>query len=108
MSLTKSTVIDQITVTENGIILYREATRIMEDGVQLSQTYHRSSLTPAQDLTGVPDNVIAICNAAWTFEIVSAYQAVQAATAAEREAQRLAAEAAQAAAQLAQESGTPS
>jgi len=78
MSLTKITVVDQITVTENGIILYREATRIMEDGNQLSQTYHRSSLTPAQDLTGVPTNVVAICNAAWTAEVVSAYQAAQA------------------------------
>jgi DNA-binding transcriptional LysR family regulator len=78
MSLTKQTVIDQITVTENGIVLYREATRIMEDGVQLSQTYHRSSLTPGQDLTGVPANVVAICNAAWTAEIVAAYQTAQA------------------------------
>jgi DNA-binding transcriptional LysR family regulator len=79
MSLTKTTTIDQITVTENGIVLYREATRIMEDGVQLSQTYHRSSLTPAQDLTGVPANVVAICNAAWTPEVIAAYQAQQAA-----------------------------
>ena len=77
MSLTKQTVIDQITVTENGIVLYREATRIMENGVQLSQTYHRSSLTPAQDLTGIPANVVAICNAAWTAEVVAAYQAAQ-------------------------------
>ena len=75
----------------------------MEDGNQISRAYHRSSLTPAQDLTGVPANVVAICNAAWTAEIVSAYQAVQAAAAAEREAQRLAAEAAQAAAQAAAE-----
>ena len=78
MSLTKQTVIDQITVTENGIILYREATRIMEDDVQLSQTYHRSSLTPAQDLTGVPANVVAICNTVWTAECIAAYQAAQA------------------------------
>jgi DNA-binding transcriptional LysR family regulator len=77
MSLTKSTVIDQITVTENGIVLFREATRIMEDGVELSKTYHRSSLTPGQDLTGIPDNVVAICNAAWTPEVVAAFQAVQ-------------------------------
>ena len=75
MSLTKTTVVDQITVTENGIVLYREATRIMEDGKQLSQTFHRTSLTPAQDLTGVPANVVAICNAAWTAEVVAAYQA---------------------------------
>jgi hypothetical protein len=75
MSLTKQVVIDQITVQENGIILYREATRIMEDGKQLSQTYHRSSLTPAQDLTGAPSNVVAICNTVWTAECIAAYQA---------------------------------
>jgi len=84
MSLTKETVIDQITVNENGIILYREATRIMEDGVQLSQTYHRSSLTPAQDLTGIPANVVAICNTVWTAEVIAAYQAAQAAAEAAR------------------------
>ena len=75
MALSKETVVDQITVTENGIVLYREATRIMEDGEQLSQTYHRTSLTPAQDLTGHPANVVAICNVAWTPEVVAAYQA---------------------------------
>jgi archaellum component FlaF (FlaF/FlaG flagellin family) len=78
MSLTKSTVIDQITVTENGIVLFREATRILEDGVELSKTYHRSSLTPGQDISGVPANVQAICNAAWTPEVVAAFQAAQA------------------------------
>jgi len=77
MSITKSTTIDQITVTENGIILYREATRIMEDGNELSKAYHRSSLTPGQDLTGVPANVVAICNVAWTAEVIAAYQAAQ-------------------------------
>ena len=77
MSLTKTTTVDQITVTENGTVLYREATRIMEDGVQLSQTYHRSSLTPGQDLTGVPANVVAHCNTAWTADVVAAYEAAQ-------------------------------
>ena len=84
MSLTKQTVVDQITVTENGIVLYREATRIMEDGNQISQTFHRSSLTPAQDLTGVPANVIAICNTVWTPEVIAAYQAAQVAAEAAR------------------------
>ena len=77
MSLTKTTTVDQILVEENGVVLYREATRIMEDGVQLSQTYHRSSLTPGQDLTGIPANVVAHCNTAWTAEVVAAYQASQ-------------------------------
>ena len=75
MSLTKVKVIDQITVTEGGAVLYREATRILEDGVELSKTYHRSSLVPGQDLTGVPSNVAAICGVAWTAEVVAAYQA---------------------------------
>ncbi len=75
MSLTKTTTIDQITVVENGTVLYREATRIMEDGNQISQTYHRTSLTPGQDLTGQPANVAAICNAAWTQEVIDAYNA---------------------------------
>jgi hypothetical protein len=75
MSLTKTTTVDQITVTENGTVLYREATRIMEDDNELTKTYHRPSLTPAQDLTGVPANVVAICNVAWTPEVIAAYQA---------------------------------
>jgi hypothetical protein len=86
MSLTKTTTVDQITIAENGTVLYREATRIMEDGNQISQTYHRSSLTPAQDLTGVPANVVAICNVAWTAEVIAAYQVAQAAAEAARNA----------------------
>jgi hypothetical protein len=78
MAITKQTTVDQITVTENGIVLYREATRIIEDGKELTKTYHRSSLTPGQDLTGQPTNVVAICNAAWTPEVIAAYQAQQA------------------------------
>ena len=74
MSLTKETVIDQITITENGIVLYRETTRILEDGVELSKSYHRSSLSPGQDLTGIPDQVVAHCNTAWTPEVIAAYQ----------------------------------
>jgi predicted ThiF/HesA family dinucleotide-utilizing enzyme len=78
MAIEKVKVIDQITVTENGIILYREATKIIEDGVELTKTYHRSSLTPGQDLTGQPDKVIAIAQAAWTADVIAAYQASQA------------------------------
>ena len=86
MSLTKTTTVDQITVTEDGTVLYREATRILEDGNQISQTFHRSSLTPAQDLTGVPANVVAICNLTWTAEVIAAYQAAMAAAKAARNA----------------------
>jgi DNA-binding transcriptional LysR family regulator len=72
---TETKVIDQITVTDNGTVLYREVTRILKDGEQVAQTYHRNSLAPASDLTGIPDNVVAICNVAWTPEVIAAYQA---------------------------------
>jgi len=77
MSLTKTKSVDQITVTENGVVLYREVTRILEEGVEISKTYHRSTLLPGQDLTGVADNVVAVCKAVWTSDVVSAFQSAQ-------------------------------
>ncbi len=77
MAITKETKVDQITVTENGIVLYREATRILEDGEELTKKYHRTSLTPGQYLTGQPEKVVAIAQAAWTPEVVAAYEASQ-------------------------------
>ena len=73
-TLTETKVIDQITVTENGIVLYREATRILKDGDEIAKTYHRTSLTPGQDLTGQPDNVKAIAQVTWTEAVIAAYQ----------------------------------
>lgn len=75
MALTKEVTIDQITVTENGVILVREVTRILEDGTELSKQYHRSSFSPGQDVSDQPDNVKAICAAAWTPEVITAFQA---------------------------------
>ena len=74
-TFTETKIIDQITVVADGTVFYREATRILKDGEQIAQTFHRSSLTPGQDLTGQPANVVAICNAAWTDEVIAAYQA---------------------------------
>lgn len=75
MSITKETVVDQITVTENGIVLVREATKIMEDGNEISKQYHRTSFVPASDVSAQPQNVQDICNVVWTPAVISAYQA---------------------------------
>jgi hypothetical protein len=75
MALTKEVAVDQITVTENGIVLVRETTTIKEDGVELSKKYHRNSFAPEADITGQPANVVAICNAAWTPQVIAAYKA---------------------------------
>jgi hypothetical protein len=78
MALTKEVAVDQITVTENGIVLYREATTIKEDGEEISKKYHRTSLTPGQDLAGQPEKVVAICQVAWTPEVIAAYETFKA------------------------------
>ena len=75
MALTKETVVDQITVTENGIVLVREVTKILENGVELSKQFHRSSFVPASDISAQPQNVKDICAAAWTPELIAAYKA---------------------------------
>lgn len=75
MTLMKTQSVDQITVTEDGTVIYRQVTRILEDGNQISQTYHRTTLFPGQDLTGVPTNVQAIATAAWTPEVITTYEA---------------------------------
>lgn len=77
MALTKEIAVDQITVTEDGTVLVREVTRIMEDGKELSKQYHRSSFAPSSDVSAQPQNVQDICNVAWTQEVISAYQAEQ-------------------------------
>jgi len=74
MALTETKVIDQITVTETGFILVREATRILKDDVQIAQTFHRWSFAPGDDVSAMPENVKAIAEAAWTEEVVSAYK----------------------------------
>jgi hypothetical protein len=84
MALTKQTVIDKIEVTENGIVQVRQATRIMEDGVQLSQSYHRWTIAPGQDYADQDAKVKAICDATHTEEVIEAYEEALAAQLANR------------------------
>ena len=75
MALEKQIVIDKIEVMELGHIQVRQLTRIVEDGVQLSESYHRWALDPGADLTGQDARVVAVANAVWTPEVISTYQA---------------------------------
>jgi len=75
MALTKTEVVDKIETLENGTIQVRCATRIDEDGTVLSSSFHRHVLAPGQDLTDQDPKVVAIANAVWTPEVVSAYEA---------------------------------
>jgi hypothetical protein len=65
MAITKEIAVDQITVTENGTVLVREVTKIMEDGNEISKQYHRTSFEKNADVSAQPQNVQDICAAAW-------------------------------------------
>jgi len=83
MALTKEQVVDKIETLENGTIQVRTATRVLEDGAVLSSAFHRHVLHPGQDLTDQDPKVVAIANAVWTDEVVTAYEAMIAAQEAE-------------------------
>mgnify|MGYP003338593300 CR=1 FL=1 len=87
MAFTESTNIDKIEVVETGHIQVREATKIERDGVEIAKTYHRWSFTPGSDVSSMPANVQAIAAAAWTPEVIAAYQAQQAQQAAKLSAE---------------------
>ena len=92
MALSKVVVVDKIEVLEKGQVQVRTATRIIEDGVELSSSFHRHVVEPqvrtgyvkggsagtwaATDVTGEDARVQAICTAAWTTEVIAAYKAM--------------------------------
>lgn len=75
--LTKTSVVDLCEVVENGTVQVRTATRIIEDGKVLSQSFHRHCVTPGQDYSQEDAKVQALCAAVHTPECIAAYQAAQ-------------------------------
>ena len=83
MALTKEIVVDKIEVLEMGQVQVRTATRVLEDGVALSQAYSRHVLVPSRkidgvwtdtDISGEDAKVQAIATATWTSAVKTAYQ----------------------------------
>jgi len=83
MALTKETIVDRIEVLELGQVQVRTATRVLEDGVVLSSSFHRHVLVPSvktdgswgdTGISGEDARVQAIATATWTAEVKTAYQ----------------------------------
>ncbi len=74
--LEKVTVVDLIETIENGCVQVRTKTAIMEDGVQISGTYHRHVVAPGDDYLTEDARVQAICAAVHTAEVVLVYKTV--------------------------------
>jgi hypothetical protein len=78
MALTERTEIDQIEIVRDWNIQVRQATIIERDGEFVSNTFHRWVLTPDSDISGQEQKVQDICNAAWTPEVLQAYETFKA------------------------------
>ena len=77
MAIKKIISVDLIEVIENGAVQVRTKTDILEDGKQISGTFHRHVVAPGDDYSGEDARVKAICAATHTAAVVAAYQATQ-------------------------------
>ena len=77
--LEKIEIVDRIEVFENGSVQVRTKTAIMEDGKQISGTFHRHVIAPGDAYTNEDARVQAICKATHTAGVIAAYKAAQAA-----------------------------
>lgn len=75
MKLTEKTILSLVEVTPTGYVNVRLAKQILDGETVKAQTFHRYCLAPGSDLTGQPEQVTAVATAAWTSEVVAAYQA---------------------------------
>jgi len=78
MALEKQVIADKIEVVENGCVQVRVKTAILEDGEQISGTFHRHVVAPGDDYSAEDARVQAICAATHTADVVAAYAAEQA------------------------------
>lgn len=77
MALEKNVVVDLIEVVENGCVQVRTKTAILEDGEQISGTFHRHVVAPGDDYSNEDPRVQAICAATHTKDVIAAYKAAQ-------------------------------
>lgn len=61
-------------ITEIGHIQVRKITRIMEDGKEISKSFHRHVVSPGDDIKNEDDRTKKIALAIHTSEAVKAYQ----------------------------------
>ena len=77
MPLEKVISVDLIEVVENGAVQVRTKTAILEDGKQISGSFHRHVVAPGDDYSGEDARVKAICAATHTAPVMAAYKATQ-------------------------------
>lgn len=76
--LEKIEIVDRVEVIENGSVQVRTRTSILEDGKQISGTYHRHVVAPGDDYSSEDARVQAICAATHTADVIAVYKAANA------------------------------
>jgi len=71
--LEKIKIVDLIEVLENGSVQVRTKTAILENGKQISGTFHRHVVAPGDGYSAEDARVQAICAAVHTDEVIAAY-----------------------------------
>ena len=80
MALTKTEVVDKVEVIDTGdwsMVQVRTATVIKEDDTELSRSFHRHVVSPADDWARESDKVKAICDVVHNDTTKAAYEAAQ-------------------------------
>ena len=80
MALSETSVEDKIEVVDCGgwkVICVRTATIISRDGEEISRSFHRHVVSPADDWSGESTEVQAMCNTFHTADAIAAYNAAQ-------------------------------
>jgi hypothetical protein len=62
-------------VLPNRTIQVRMSDQIVDGEVVKATTFRRYCLAPGSDLTGQPEQVVAVANAVWTPQVIEAYNA---------------------------------
>ena len=76
MAITKQKTIEEIQVAgEYKQLFVLEVTKILEDGIEISRSNHRTSYLPNEDISSLDSQIVAIANTAWTQEVKDAWQA---------------------------------
>ena len=73
MALEKVVTYDYEIRGEYKHIQERQKTAIMEDGKELSSSYHRRVVSPDADVSSEPDELKSLANTLWTDEIKAAW-----------------------------------
>jgi hypothetical protein len=72
--LTERTIFSLCEVLPNATVQVRLADQILDGDTVKAQTFHRYCLAPGSNLAGQPEQVVTVATAAWTPEVIAAYE----------------------------------